>query len=89
MEKNNSLDFGDYVTIEMKRYGVPNEQYLHKVIKRFKSNSYVSVPVQSPAQETNSELEEVVSCICCGVEETDVFNYRVKDVKKVTHLIKK
>jgi hypothetical protein len=84
------LDFGDYVVIEMKRHGVQNEQYLHKVIRKFKTNSYVNVPVQSPArEELHGESEEVVSCICCGVDETLVLNYRVKDVQKVVNPLKR
>ncbi len=82
MKLGNELDFGDYVIIEQKRYGVPSEFYLHKVIKRFKSNSYVPVPVQSPRLELlHKQVEEVVACICCGVDETEVLNYKISDVK--------
>lgn len=78
------LDFGDYVLIEMKRHGVPNEKYLHKVIGVSKTNYYVNVPVQSPArEEIHSESEDVVSCVCCGIDETIVLKYRIKDVQKV------
>jgi len=77
------IQFGDYVEIEMKRYGVPNEGYIHKVIGRLKSNSYVDVPVQSPATEIlHDEIVEVVACICCGVEEREVLYYRLQDVKR-------
>ena len=65
----------------MKRYGVPNEFYTHKVINIFRSNAWVDVPVQEPAKEVlHKEMEDVVSCICCGVDETEVLKYRVKDV---------
>ena len=78
------LKFGDYVLIEMKRHGVSNEKYLHKVINTLRSNSYVMVPVQSPAKEVLTEnVEDVVSCICCGVDETVVLKYKISDVKKV------
>lgn len=82
MSKN--IDFGDYVLIEQKRYGVPNELYIYKVINgNIKSNSFVPVPVQSPAKEVlHSESEEVVSCICCGVMETEVLKFKLSDVKK-------
>lgn len=81
MSKNN-LDFGDYVSIEMKRYGCDNEFYEHKVINSLESNAFVDVPVQSPAKEVwRPTIEKVVSCICCGVQETEVLKYRVKDVK--------
>jgi hypothetical protein len=81
---NNDLSFGGYVKIEQKRYGVENEMYLHKVIGASESNAWVDVPVQTPAKEIlHNKLEPVVSCICCGVCETEVLRYRIKDVKKV------
>jgi hypothetical protein len=81
--KNNDLSFGDYVEIEQKRYGIENEMYLHKVIGTSESNAWVDVPVQTPAKETlHKEIEPVVSCICCGVCETEVLKYRIRDVKK-------
>jgi hypothetical protein len=77
------LVFGDYVEIEQKRYGSKNEMYLYKVINTSSSNAWVDVPVQSPAKETlHGEMMPVVSCICCGVCETEVLKYRIKDVKK-------
>lgn len=77
------INFGDYVYIEQKRYGCENEMYLHKVINRLKSNCYVKVPVQIPAKEVNQgKIVDVVSCICCGVDETEVLKYRIKDVTK-------
>lgn len=87
-EEEKTLDFGDYCSIEQKRYRAPNEKFIHKVINRLQSNTWVDVPVQSPATETLHEckpgdLEDVVSCICCGIEEKTVLKYRVKDVKKV------
>ena len=78
---NKELDFGHYCLIEQKRYGVPNEMYDHKVIRQLKSNSYVDVPVQTPATETlHDEVVPVVACICCGVDETQVLKYRLCDV---------
>lgn len=78
------IKFGDYVEIEMKRYGVPNEMFLHKVIGTLMSNTYVDVPVQSPATASiHSGLVDVVACICCGIDETEVLKYRLEDVKKV------
>lgn len=75
------LDFGDYVTIEQYRYGVPNEFYIHKVIARFESNGYVDVPSKGGDKEVlHDKCVEVVSCICCGVSETKVLKYRVSDV---------
>lgn len=78
------LKFGDFVIITQKRHGVANEEYLHKVVGTLKSNLYVDVPVQSPALETiHAQSEEVVACICCGVSEREVKNYKISDVSKV------
>ena len=80
--KKKKIKFGDYVTIEGKRYGVSNEHYTYKVVGTLKSNTYVDVPVQSPAEETTrGGLVEVVACICCGIQETEVLKFRLKDVK--------
>ena len=80
-EKQAMPEFGDYVEIEQKRYGVENEMYLHKVIGSSNSNACVDVPVQTPATETlHEEMEPVVRCICCGVCEDEVRKYRIKDI---------
>ena len=82
------INFGDYVLIEHKRYGCENENYSHKVINSFESNTWVDVPVQYPAKEvSHSKIEKVVSCIVCGVEEKEVLRYRLSDVKKITKKI--
>lgn len=80
--KTKTLDFGDYAIIEQKRHGVKNEMYQHKVIGRLRSNSYVPVPVQSPAKEVlHNEIVDVISCICCGVDERQALRYKLTDVK--------
>lgn len=82
---NNEIEFkfGDYAIIEQKRHGVSNEMFVHKVIGQLRSNSWVDVPVQSPATETlHDEMEDVCWCICCGVDETKVRKYRVKDMQR-------
>lgn len=82
---NNEFEFkfGDYAIIEQKRHGVPNEMFVHKVIGQLRSNSWVDVPVQSPATETlHDEMEDVCWCICCGVDETEVRAYRVNDLQR-------
>ena len=77
-----SIDFGDFVLIPQKRHVSDNEIYLHKVIGKLHSNSWVDVPVQSPATETiHDHIGLVISCICCGVDETEVRNYRVIDTR--------
>jgi hypothetical protein len=79
------LFFGDYVEIEQKRHGVKNEMYLHKVINTSMCNSWVDVPVQSPAKETlHRKTMPVVRCVCCGVCETEALAYLIKDVKKAS-----
>lgn len=75
--------FGEYAIIEQKRYGVKNEMYIHKVIGTLSSNSYVDVPVQSPATETlHSKVVPVVACVCCGVDERTILHYRQSDIMK-------
>jgi len=75
------MNFGDYCTIEMKRFGVPNEMYVHKVIQALRSNTWVDVPVKSPTTEAiHKDMADVVRCVCCGVCEDKVLRYRVSDV---------
>ncbi|VDA37303.1 hypothetical protein BANRA_03888 [Klebsiella quasipneumoniae] len=82
MNYKTEFKFGDYAIIEQKRHGVPNEMFVHKVIDQIRSNTWVDVPVQSPATETmHDEMEDVCLCICCGVDETEVRKYRVKDMR--------
>ena len=82
MNNKTEFKFGDYAIIEQKRHGVPNEMFVHKVIGQLRSNSWVDVPVQSPATETiHDEMEDVCLCICCGIDETKVRRYRVKDMR--------
>lgn len=83
MNNENEFKFGDYAIIEQKRHGVPNEMFVHKVIGQLRSNTWVDVPVQSPATETlHDEMEDVCWCICCGVDENEVRAYRVKDMQR-------
>lgn len=81
------LKFGDYCNIEQMRYGSENEMYQHKVIGSFRSNTYVDVPVQSPAIEIihkgKDAMTDVAACICCGIMERVVLQYRLEDVKKL------
>lgn len=76
-----SFDFGDYALIEQKRFGTGNEMFKHKVIGRLSSNTWVDVPVRSPASEVvHGYMEVVCLCICCGIDETKVLKYRVNDM---------
>lgn len=83
MNNKTEFKFGDYAIIEQKRHGVPNDMFVHKVIDQLRSNTWVDVPVQSPATETmHDEMEDVCLCICCGIDETEVRRYRVKDMRR-------
>lgn len=87
-KRTSDIDFGDYVEIEMHRYGAPNEFYLHKVIGAFKASSWATVPIQEGIVGTGTqnvprdELEEVLNVVQCGIDETKVFRVRKSDVKK-------
>ena len=83
MNHETEFKFGDYAIIEQKRHGVPSEMFVHKVIGIRRSNSWVDVPVQSPATETlHRGMEVVCLCICCGIDETKVRQYRVQDMQR-------
>ncbi|WP_177414026.1 hypothetical protein [Pseudomonas sp. KBW05] len=75
--------FGDYALIEMKRHGVPNEVFTHKVIGTYQSNTWVDVPIQSPPTETihKGEMQAVARVIVCGISEDKVYTVRVADMK--------
>ena len=80
--RTNDIDFGDYVEIEQKRYGVPNEMYLHKVVGALKSNAWIDAPISWDSKPTiHDEMEIVLNVICCGVDETKVIRVRGSDCK--------
>ena len=75
------LDFGAYCCIEQFRYAPTNEFYQYKVIGRLRSNTWVDVPVKhTPIETRHDGMEDVVLCICCGIDETKVHRFRVSDV---------
>ncbi|MFU9294147.1 hypothetical protein ACNA36_17740 [Klebsiella pneumoniae] len=83
MKNEIEFKFGDYAIIEQKRHGVPNEMFVHKVVGQLRSNTWVDVPVMVPATETlHGEMEDICLCICCGIDETEVRRYRVKDMRR-------
>ncbi len=83
MKNEIEFKFGDYAIIEQKRHGVPNEMFVHKVVGQLRSNTWVDVPVRVPATETlHGEMEDICLCICCGIDETEVRRYRVKDMRR-------
>ena len=77
-----SLDFGDYCTIEQKRYSGKNEQYKYKVIGTGQANYYRGVPVDG-CDHVNKmgDVCDVVKVICCGVCEEKVETFRLQDVQ--------
>lgn len=82
--RRNEIDFGDYVKIEMLRYGVPNEFYIHKVVGSLESNTWVDVPIRVGEQEkVHNKMEKVLNVICCGVDETNVYRVRESDCTKI------
>ncbi|MCH9576293.1 hypothetical protein MMQ12_24175 [Klebsiella pneumoniae] len=83
MKNEIEFKFGDYAIIEQKRHGVPNAMFVHKVVGQLRSNTWVDVPVRVPATETlHGEMEDICLCICCGIDETEVRRYRVKDMRR-------
>lgn len=59
--------------------------YMYKVINSKKSNSWVEVPVEGSNNKEviHHSLEDVVSCICCGIDEREVQHFRIIDVVKI------
>lgn len=77
--------FGDYVTLEMKRYGVPNEHFIHEVLSSpFTSNSWRNVPIDArdPEEHLHDTGETVVAVRAQGVNPRDahIFAVRLADV---------
>lgn len=77
--------FGDYVTLEMKRYGVPNEHFIHEVLSSpFISNSWRNVPIDArdPEEHLHDTSETVVAVRAQGVNPRDahIFAVRLPDV---------
>lgn len=74
--------FGDYITVEQQRYGVPNQYYTYKVVGTLKSNSYTPVPVVSNGERIiDKDSYLIVRAIQCGVSEETVERFRIQDVK--------
>ena len=82
--------FGRYCRIEMFRYGVPNEFYIHKIVSQNRTNTYCDVPLKwdsKPERHPEKDglfpdnLEEVIWVVQCGIDETKVFPVALKDVE--------
>lgn len=82
VEESAKPKFGDYILVEQHRYGCDNEFYEHKVIDTFRSNVWMDVPaITHHGEKMHDTIEDVVSCICCGISEDTVIRYRISDVK--------
>jgi hypothetical protein len=78
---HSELGFGDYVCIEQFRYGVPNEFWEYKVIGVLRSNCWVDIPVKhTPTEVRHESMEDVICCICCGIDETKVVRFKLSEV---------
>lgn len=74
--------FGMYCRIEQKRFGVPNEMYLYKVVSSLRSNCWCEVPYREASNEViHNSMEDCVLAIRCGIDETDVQRFRMEDVE--------
>lgn len=78
-------DFGDYCTIEQKRYVGPNEFYGYKVVGRKKSNAWTDVPVDAnnDKETLHDHMEDVVTAICNNLDDRTVHQFRVSDLTSV------
>lgn len=77
------MQFGDYCTIEQKRYVGENEHFLYKVIGgNRQSNRWQRVPVDVSLLEYDwGEISDVLLVVQCGVDETKVETVRLADVR--------
>ena len=74
-------DFGDYVTIEQKRFGAPNEFWDYKVIGRLESNTWTDVPVTPTREVQHDNCEPIILAVADNLSQEDVRRFRVADVK--------
>ena len=79
------IGFGDFCTIEQKRYVGPNEFYGYKVVGRKKSNVWTDVPVDANnGKETRHDyMDDVVTVVCNNLDDRTVYQFRVSDLASV------
>ena len=77
--------FGDFCTIEQKRYVGPNEFYSYKVVGRKKSNVWSDVPVDANNREETRHdyIDDVVTVMCNNLDDRTVYQFRVSDLASV------
>lgn len=74
--------FGLYCRIEQFMYYSENEMFIYKVINRLRSNCWCEVPYKTASGEVmHDHMEDCVSVICCGIDETKVQRFRLADVE--------
>lgn len=84
IKSDNPIEFGDYVKIEMYRYGVENEFYIHKVVSAIGSNYFMDAPLRWDSEPTlHDEGEPVLLVIQCGVDESKVIRVAQRYCEKV------
>ena len=79
------IGFGDFCTIEQKRYVGPNEFYGYKVVGRKKSNVWTDVPVDANNEKEtlHDHLDDVVTVVCNNLDDRTVHQFRVRDLASV------
>lgn len=79
------IGFGDFCTIEQKRYVGPNEFYSYKVVGRKKSNVWTDVPVDANNEKEtlHDHLDDVVTVVCNNLDDRTVHQFRVSDLASV------
>ena len=83
MNNTKPLDFGDYCSVEQKRYGAKNEHYCFKVIGRLSSNTYIRVPVDDNDDKRIHEgMADVLECVNSAVGRHEIVRFRECDVKR-------
>jgi hypothetical protein len=84
--KEEHIDFGDYVEIEQKRYGVPNENFIFKVVGCISSNCFMEVPMQAGVRGNgvpHKHMEHVLRVVQCGIDEEHVVRVKMSDCKYI------
>ena len=76
------IGFGDFCTIEQKRYGVPNEFYEYKIVGRKRSNSWTKTPVgpNNEKETLHDHLDDVVTVVCNNLDDRTVHQFRISDL---------
>lgn len=79
------IGFGDFCTIEQKRYVGPNEFYGYKVVGLKKSNVWTDVPVDANNEKEtlHDHLDDVVTVVCNNLDDRTVHQFRVRDLASV------